>query len=44
MIIELHDTVLDGSAVRVEDLEAAIVGLGFTEQSRYGNVFVFERE
>lgn len=43
MLIELHDTVLDGTALRVDDLVALAGGRGFRAVARYGDVFVFER-
>lgn len=43
MVIELHDTALDGTPLRVDDLVALAIGRGFHVAARYGDVFVFER-
>ena len=44
IVPELHDTVHQGNAFKVDQLVEAIVGLGFRVCERYGAVVVFDRK
>jgi FkbM family methyltransferase len=43
IIIELHDTAVDGQRVTFSDLASWVVAAGFRTKAQYGPVYVFER-